>query len=126
MSKHRVLLVDDEPALLLTYSKILEKHGYEVTTADSVDHAYAKLQEKMFELLICDLTLGGRRTGFDIIDLAFVLYPSIRTVLLTGQEDPEIEAEAASNGVEVLLKPVEVPKLLETISRVLEPSKPAE
>jgi DNA-binding NtrC family response regulator len=126
MSKHSVLLVDDEPALLLTYSKILEKHGYEVTTAKSVDHAYAKLQERMFELLICDLTLGGRRTGFDIIDLAFVLYPSIRTILLTGQEDPEIEAEAASNGVEVLLKPVEVPKLLETISRVLEPSKPVE
>jgi DNA-binding NtrC family response regulator len=126
MSKHRLLLVDDEPPLLLTYGKILEKHGYEVTTADSVIHAYAKLQQREFEVLICDLTLGGGRTGFEIIDLAFFLYPSIRAILLTGQEDPETEAEAASNGVEILFKPVQIPKLLETISRVLQPMERAE
>jgi DNA-binding NtrC family response regulator len=70
--------------------------------------------------------LGGGRTGFEIIDLAFFLYPSIRAILLTGQEDPETEAEAASNGVEILFKPVQIPKLLETISRVLQPMERAE
>ncbi len=120
MSKYRVLLVDDEPPLLLTYSKILEKHGYDVAVADSVIHALAKLQESVFDILICDFTLGGGGTGFEIIDLAFFLYPSIRAILLTGAGDPGIEAEAASNGVEVLFKPVEIPKLLETISRLLQ------
>jgi NtrC-family two-component system response regulator AlgB len=120
MPRNRVLLVDDEPALLLTYGKILERHGYLVRTADSVVHAFGELQERVFEILISDLTLKGSRRGFEIIDLAFLLYPSIRAILLTGLGDPEVEAEAASKGVEVLFKPVEIPKLLETISRLLQ------
>jgi DNA-binding NtrC family response regulator len=120
MSKYRLLLVDDEPALLLTYGKILERHGYHVTTADSVASAFAQLQASVFEVLICDLTLGGGQSGFEVIDLAVVLYPSIRAILLTGFADPRIEAEAASKGVEVLIKPVDIRQLLQTISRVLE------
>jgi len=83
------------------------------------------LQAHVFDILISDLTLKGSRRGFEIIDLAFLLYPSIRAILLTGLSDPQIEAEAASKGIVIIYKPVEIPKLLETISRLLQKAERA-
>ena len=46
--KRRILLVDDEPAILLTLKALLEIHGFEVETASSARDAKSKLRNSTF------------------------------------------------------------------------------
>ena len=116
MSERRVLIVDDEPALLLTYTLILERSGYQTTAAASLVEAEQSLQRNQFGLLICDLTLEGRRQGFDVISLAHAPDPAMPVILLTGDASGEVMQEAERRNVEVVFKPIEVAKLLQRVA----------
>ena len=79
-----ILVVDDEPSVLLTYSMILRHHGYEVIGVATAREAKVVLKEQPFDMLVCDLALEGSRSGLDVLDFACSLYPGIPAVLLTG------------------------------------------
>lgn len=111
----RILLVDDRPAVLLTYRMILQQQGHEVTAVPSYGDAVASLDACSFDLLLCDLGLGDNRNGFDVIEHAREKVPGIRAVLLTGFADQEVAEQAAERGVTVLFKPVNVHELLNTV-----------
>ncbi|MFB3815020.1 MAG: response regulator [Terriglobales bacterium] len=108
----RILVVDDQHSVLLTYRLVLQQQGHDVTAAPTCECAVEHLQQSDFDLLVCDFGLNGGRTGFDVIDFARAQNPHIASVLLTGYNDPEITQEAHERGVTVLNKPVEVPALL--------------
>jgi CheY-like chemotaxis protein len=50
----RVLFVDDEEAILLTFSTILRQNGFDVTTAASVREALKLINTELFDVLISD------------------------------------------------------------------------
>lgn len=111
----RILLVDDKPAVLLTYRMILQQHGHEVTAAPCYSDALSSLNSSEFDLLLCDLGLDGNHNGFDVIERAREKSPDMRSVLLTGYVDDEVSSQAAERGVTVLFKPINVPDLLAAI-----------
>ena len=55
--KRRILLVDDELAILLTLKAILEMNGFEVETAASAREAEQKLSRGTFEMVITDMRM---------------------------------------------------------------------
>jgi DNA-binding NtrC family response regulator len=116
MPRGRVLVADDEPSLLLTYTLILQKHGYEVSTASNSDDASLQLQQVHFDLLICDLTLKQDRDGCDLIESAMKSYPSMQIILMTGSSTPEVITWAKQQGIVILFKPTEVKTLLQVVS----------
>lgn len=61
----RILLVEDEPGLLLTLSDLLESEGYAVETATTGPAGLAKAKEGGFNLIILDVMLPGKN-GFDV------------------------------------------------------------
>ena len=61
--KSQILVVDDEPNVLITYRLILQQRGYEVSAAVSSEEARQVLGEKPIDLLLCDLSLENRRTA---------------------------------------------------------------
>ena len=61
----RILLVEDEPGLVLTVSDLLSTEGHEVDTAADGDAALAKVSAGNFDLVILDVMLP-KRTGFDV------------------------------------------------------------
>ena len=63
-SKKRILLVDDEPDILLTTGKRLEIAGFELLTAEDGEQALQKAQE-LPDLIILDLMLP-KRSGLDV------------------------------------------------------------
>src|SRR5438552_646952 len=81
-SKARILVVDDEPSVLLTYQLLLEQRGYRVTAVQSASDAIAELKKNRFDLLLCDLALGEQRTGFDVIEFGRGRVPGISAALL--------------------------------------------
>ena len=63
--KSRVLVVDDERNVLLTYKMLLEQQGYEATASLTAKEAIGLIEKQEFDLLLCDLSLEEKRTGFE-------------------------------------------------------------
>lgn len=65
MQGKRILLVEDEPGLLLTLSDRLKKEGYVVETAEDGNLAVEKASSQSFDLMLLDVMLPGK-SGFDV------------------------------------------------------------
>ena len=63
--KKRILLVEDEPGLVLTLTDRLEAEGYYVDAVTDGDKAPGKASEDSFDLVILDVMLPGKN-GFDV------------------------------------------------------------
>jgi two-component system alkaline phosphatase synthesis response regulator PhoP len=55
--KHRILLVEDEPGLVMTLTDRLSKENYEVENAGNGKAALDKLADKVFDLILLDIML---------------------------------------------------------------------
>ncbi len=117
--RSRILVVDDEPSVLLTYRMILEQQGYEVLVAASSVEARRAIETETIDLMLCDLSLEERHTGFEVIEFARTRQPEIVSVLLTGYASKDISDQAQQGGVAVLFKPIDIEEFLGTISAQL-------
>lgn len=61
----RILLVEDEPGLVLTISDLLESEGYEVVAVSDGEAALASANSKRFDLIVLDV-MSPRKSGFDV------------------------------------------------------------
>jgi DNA-binding response OmpR family regulator len=61
----RILLVEDEPGLVLTISDLLKTEGYDVETASDGENGLAKASGRQFDLTILDVMLP-KKSGLDI------------------------------------------------------------
>ena len=113
-----ILVVDDEPSVLLTYSMILRHSGYRVIGVATAREAKVVLEEQRFDMLVCDLALEGSRSGLDVLDFARARYPGIPAVLLTGYATRELGEETERKRITLLSKPIEVKDLLDTIGKL--------
>jgi DNA-binding NtrC family response regulator len=118
-TKHRLLVVDDDASVLLTYRLLLEEKDYEVFAAISSEKAREELRRSSFDIVLCDLSLEQDRTGFEVFEFAREMYPSIPCVLLTGYANKEATDRAEQSGIAVLFKPIEIEEFLQTIKTVL-------
>ncbi len=63
--RHHLLLVEDEPSLVLTLSDRLRSEGYAVETAEDGDQGFEMARGQAFDLILLDVMLPGRN-GFDL------------------------------------------------------------
>jgi CheY-like chemotaxis protein len=117
--KSRVLVVDDERNVLLTYRMLLEQEGYDATASLTAKEAIRLLEKQKFDILLCDLSLEEKRTGFEVINAARERDADVPAVLLTGYASPEAAEYAKANDVAVLYKPIEIEEFLKTIASLL-------
>lgn len=61
----RILLVEDEPGLVLTLSDLLSAEGYDVETAGDGPSGLARAQKEQFDLILLDVMLPGKN-GFEV------------------------------------------------------------
>ncbi len=117
--KRHIVVVDDEPNVLVTYRLILQQRGYNVSAAVSSEEARQVISKDGIDLLLCDLSLEKQENGFDVIEFARKKDPHVPAVLLTGYATPEATDRAKDLGIPVLYKPIDVNELLETIAALL-------
>ncbi len=116
--KRRILLVDDELAILLTLRAILEMNGFEVDTAASSKEAQTKLKSNVYEMVITDMRMETEHAGYDVIHAARQQPYDPATALLTAY--PSLGNEWKSKGVQSLLvKPVNTDELLRQLEALL-------
>jgi len=119
MDKKQILVVDDEPNLLVTYRMILQRQGFLVDVAISSEEARRCIDSVKIDLLLCDLSLERQESGFAVIEYARQKYPTVPAVLLTGYATREATDWADQHDIPVLFKPIEIEQLLETIARFI-------
>lgn len=116
--KRRILLVDDELAILLTLKAILEMHGFEVETAASAKEAEQKLDRSSYHMVITDMKMEKDTSGYDVIRAAKRQEYNPATAILTAY--PTLGTEWKSEGAQSLLvKPVGTEDLLRQIEALL-------
>jgi DNA-binding NtrC family response regulator len=109
---YRVLVVDDEASVLITYRLILERQGYQVAACKNMQEAIEEIRHQEFDLVLCDYSLDGQHTGMEVIAAARERQPDVPAVLLTGYATRETADEAAIQNINVLLKPIEIAEFL--------------
>lgn len=118
--KYRLLVVDDEAAVLITYRLILERQGYDVVACPTSRDAIAALERHAFDGLLCDYSLEEQHTGFEVISAARERDSALPVALLTGYATKETADEAASRNIDIMFKPIEIEEFLDTTQRMLE------
>ncbi len=118
MSAARVLLVDDNAALVDNLRELLEEQGYAVLTAGSSAQALVEAG-RGFEVALVDLRLPDG-SGHELAARLKTLAPEGEIVLLTGYATLETAIEAVRSGAfAYLVKPCSTPDLLLTIEQAL-------
>jgi CheY-like chemotaxis protein len=115
----RVLLVDDNDALLFAFKRLSLSSGIAVETANTVESAVGLLSNEHFDVVISDLNMTGVATheGWKIIKTAKRFNRLIRAFIWTAYDGKNIREQAAEIGVEgFLAKPVTFDTLLSTIN----------
>ena len=65
--KRRILLVDDELAILLTLKAVLELHGFDVETAASAREAKSKIRAHPYHIIITNMRIENARTSIEVV-----------------------------------------------------------
>jgi DNA-binding response OmpR family regulator len=116
--KRRILLVDDELAILLTLKAVLEMNGFEVETAASAREAEKKLSVAAYHMVITDMKMETDSAGFDVVRMAKEQAYDPATAILTAY--PSLGNEWRSQGAQsMLVKPVGTQDLLRQIEALL-------
>ena len=119
--KPRILVVDDEPSVLLEISSSL-KRGYEVLTAPRAEEAERILAQDPVDLLLTDLKLPGK-DGIALLEAAKAAHPEMPVVMMSGHGSIEEAVQAIRLGAsDFVEKPFGPDRLHLTVERALERS----
>jgi DNA-binding response OmpR family regulator len=114
--RKRVLVVDDDAALLEAVRRGLEAAGITVTACGTVEDGRQALREKTFDALITDVRLGAFN-GLQLAVVARTYDPTISVIVFSGFDDPVLREEAERAGGAYFVKPVHISELLEHLNR---------
>jgi PAS domain S-box-containing protein len=119
--KGRLLIVDDEPAILNMITMMLTKFGYRIHTLNSPIQALDLFRQSPgeFDLLITDLTMP-EMTGIKLASEIHSYRPELPVILMTGYgKEIERASDLEKYGIRLLLKPVKAENLVSVINEVL-------
>ena len=117
--KRRILLVDDEVAILLTLKAVLEISGFQVDTAASAKEAKLKLKKTAYAMVITDMWMESDEAGRQVIRAArsAEYHPAIALLTAFPVADEDWQEMGADN---MLVKPMQIQVLLQQIETLLE------
>src|SRR5438309_7962400 len=119
-SKARILIVDDDAAVLLTTKAILQHENYEVEGIGDGAVALDAIRRRQYDLVLTDLKLP-EVDGLAVLAEVRKCSPMTVTVMMTGYGSVDSALEAVRLGAyEYLLKPIEVDELKQAVRRSLE------
>ena len=117
--RYRVLVVDDDPALLRLLSMRLSAVGYEVAAVESGEKALAQIPTFQPQLVITDLRMDGM-DGMALFDQIHQRSQALPVIILTAHGSIPEAVDATSRGVfGYLTKPFDSKDLLEQVTRAL-------
>ena len=104
--KNRVMFVDDEEAVRVSWNRYLTQKGFDVVTEEDGQRAVTRLSHEPVDVVISDLRMPGL-DGLELLAWVHDRKPDTRFILLTGYGNDEVERKARALGAfEYLNKPI--------------------
>jgi DNA-binding NtrC family response regulator len=117
--QEEILVVDDEPQMLIAVFETLKRKGYRITTAGSGMEAICRLKERCYSLVLTDMRMP-EVTGLDLLKKVKTLAPQTPVVLLTAYGTIQSAVDAMRHGAfDYLLKPFSSESLEAVVRRAL-------
>jgi DNA-binding NtrC family response regulator len=107
MNAHKkVMFVDDEEGVRLSWNRVLSEHGFDVTTAEDGAKAIKKLRREPVDVVVSDLRMPTT-DGIELLQWIHDSQPTTQFILLTGYGNEEVERRVRELGAfEYLNKPI--------------------
>ncbi len=116
-SKKRVLIIDDDKAILRTTSLVLQKNGFDADTAETGKEAIERLKTQHYDVLLVDLRLPDM-DGIEVLSKANL--PNAVKIMFTGYPSFVSGIQAMDKGVDAYLpKPVRPEELVGVVKAKL-------
>lgn len=127
----RVLIVDDEPTILLTLSHLLSNLSVSVVTTGDIEEAEEAISARNVDLVVADIRLNGAHgyEGLRLLDFVKKTSPDTRVIIMTVCGTAEMKDAAYEKGAwHYCEKPIDTNGLLEKVAAlgipVREPGRP--
>lgn len=121
----KILIVDDEQAVLLGLSCVLKTTDVQVFTCDEIGRAETLLADNIFDLVLADIRMSGVYgiEGLELLSYITSRYET-KVMIMTGAGNNEVEAEAYRRGAHFYFnKPIDTHELLNQVSMLGIPVK---
>ena len=116
--RRRILLVDDEVAVLLTLKAVLEISGFDVDTAASAREGVSRLHTREYHMLITDMRMENDVAGIEVIKAArsAAYHPAVALLTAFPVADEDWQEMGADK---LLVKPMHTRILLQQIEDLI-------
>jgi len=119
----KILLIDDDPGVRDTLQRVLTSEGCEVVMERRGDDGLARAARAPFNVVITDLKMPGLN-GLELVRQLHAAQPRLPIILITAFGTTQTAIEAMKFGAyDYLLKPFEIPHLLELIHRAVDSNR---
>jgi len=113
----RILVVDDEPAIVSLLSTILREKGWDVTGATSGTDGIDKLERGGYDVILTDLSMPGD-SGIALLRAAKEIHPDVEVILMTGYATTDTAIEAMRGGAfHYLVKPLKNEEVVHLVEK---------
>jgi DNA-binding response OmpR family regulator len=114
-----ILLIDDDPQILLMMKRALEKEGYEAIALTSGRAALDSIQERRPDLVILDLSMP-EPDGFDILRIERAQRPQLNIVVMSGYlSGALLEVARLLGAIGTIQKPFSAEELVQLVREIL-------
>lgn len=121
----RVLIVDDEQGYREHLGYYVGAKGYPVATAGNGREAIDCAVSFAPQILVADWMLEESIHGLHVASVLEILFPSLKTILITGFASPDLKAKAEENGLDFMEKPFSPAELEEALARAQAAARPS-
>ena len=118
-SKKRILVIDDDKSILRTFTRILQKNGYDIEVAETGKEAIEKSKKNRYDLALIDIRLPDMDGTDLLIKLQKTMEDAVK-IMITGFPSLETGVKALDEGADAyLVKPVKPEELIALIDEKL-------
>ncbi|MER8434130.1 response regulator [Mesorhizobium caraganae] len=121
-----ILVVEDEPLILLDVETALQEAGFEVVTAHNAAEAIAAFdaQPDEFKGLVTDIRLGAGQSGWDVARHLRQANSTLPVIYVSGDSAIHWGAEGVPESV-MITKPFVLPQIITALATLLNAQPPA-
>jgi two-component system response regulator AtoC len=120
MDIEKILVVDDEESVRKMITVLLQKEGYQVSSAKNGKEALEFLDESGFDLVLCDVRMPGM-DGLELLERAQTAYPGTTIVMMSAFGTVDLAVEAMKAGAyDYISKPFKPDEILLTLKKAQE------
>jgi len=118
----KILIVDDEPNIVVPLQFLMERNGYETVVAQSGEEALEMISKEHPDLILLDIMLPGI-DGFEVCEIVKLKpeWKGIKIIFLTAKgRDVDIAKGMVLGADEYVTKPFSNKQIVESVQRLLE------